>query len=76
MRLRGRLEARLGPAPVRIVLDGDLREARLPDLALDGDEVADDLGRAHFPGGVGRRAAVRATASRRCGNAANASSLA
>ncbi len=43
-------QARLGPRPVGIVLGGDAGEAGLPDLDVDGDEVADDLGEA-----VGKR---------------------
>ncbi len=39
-----RRQARLGPRPVGVVLHDDPRQAGLPDLALDGDEVAHDLG--------------------------------
>ena len=44
--LEARGETRLGPRPVRIVLLCEPRQARPPDLVLDGDEVTDDLVRA------------------------------
>src|SRR4029079_13964805 len=55
--------AGLDPPPPRVLLRLELAEADVPDLLLDGDQVADDLGRRPFPrGGRGprRRAGRRA----------------
>ena len=65
VRRRGRLEvgarraqplARLDPRPVRMVLGLELAEPDVPDLLLDRDQVADDLGRRPL---AGRRRLLR-----------------
>ena len=48
---------RLDPCPVRLVLRDQLAEPRVPDLVLDRDQVADDVGR--WPLARRRRLGVR-----------------